>query len=91
MHSFKRIYQYTHSNQYWTKDCKDRIIKYVKPLYDQYLNTYKKNYGGKNLKDKEKRGCDYIKFEIIDNRDQGPKKDTETKKLMKYKNHYGLK
>ena len=25
-----------------TKDRKDRIMKYVKPLYDEYFNVYKK-------------------------------------------------
>ena len=27
-----------------TEDHKDRITKYVKPLYDEYFNAYKKNY-----------------------------------------------
>ena len=66
-----------------TKDRKDRIMKYVKPLYDEYFNAYKKNYDSE-VKDKEKRGRDYKHFEIIDNGDQGPKstkkEETETKK-----------
>ena len=31
-----------------TKDCKDRILSYVKPLYDKYFDAYKKNYDSKN-------------------------------------------
>ena len=27
-----------------TKDRKDRIMKYVKPLYDEYFNVYKKKF-----------------------------------------------
>ena len=73
-----------------TKDRKDRIMKYVKPLYAECLNAYKKNYDRKNVKDKEKGERDYKQFEIIDNRNQKPestkKKETEIKI-----NHYGLK
>ena len=42
-----------------TKDCKDRILSYVKPLYDKYFDAYKKNYDSKKLADEEKRNCDY--------------------------------
>ena len=49
-----------------TKDRKDRIIKYVKPLYDQYFNVYNKNYDNTELTDKDKRKYDYKQFEIID-------------------------
>ena len=68
----------------------------VKQLYNKYLNTYKKkNYDSEKVKDKEKRGRDYKKFEIIDNGDQEPKstkkkRDHDKKNLMEYKNHYWL-
>ena len=55
-----------------TKDHKDRIMKYVKPLYNEYFNAHKKNYD-KEVKDEEKRGRDYKQFEIIGNRPQGQK------------------
>ena len=49
-----------------------------------YFDAYKKNYDSEKVKDKEKRGRDYKRFEIIYNRDQGPKstkkEETETKK-----------
>ena len=57
-----------------TNDREDRIIKYVKPLFDENFNAYKRNYDSKNIKDEEKRGRDYKTFEIIDNRDQLKKK-----------------
>ena len=55
----------------------------------------KRNYNSTNVRKEEKRGRDYKRFEIINNRGQEPKsikkEDTETRKtLMKYKNHYGL-
>ena len=50
------------------KDRKDRIMKYVKPLCDEYFNDYKKNYDSE-VKDEEKRACDYKQFEVIDNGD----------------------
>ena len=60
-------------------------MSYVKPLYDKYFDTYKKNYDNKKLTGEEKRKYDYKQFEIIDNRDQGrkltKKEETETKKL----------
>ena len=60
-------------------------MSYVKPFYNKYLDAYKKIYDIKNVKDEEKRGLDYRRFEIIDNRDQGPKStkkgETETKKI----------
>ena len=67
-----------------TKDHKNRILSYVKPLYNKYFDTYKKNYDSQKVKDEEKIGRDYKRFEKIDNRDQGPKstkkEETETKK-----------
>ena len=57
-----------------TKDRKYRIIKYVKRLYNEYFNAYKRNYNSKNIKDEEKRWRDYKNFEIIGNRDQLKKK-----------------
>ena len=53
-----------------TKDRKDRILSYVKPLYDKYLDAYKKNYDSEKVKDEEKRGRDYKRFEIIDKKKQ---------------------
>ena len=38
-----------------TKDRKDRIMKYVKPLCDEYFNACKKNYDSKNVKDEKKK------------------------------------
>ena len=67
-----------------TNDRKNRILSYVKPLYNKYLNAYKNNYNNKKVKYDEKRGRDYKQFQIIYNRDQGPKstkdEDTEAKK-----------
>ena len=53
-----------------TKDRKDRIMKHVKPLYDEYFNAQKKNYDSEKVKDEEKRGRDYKQFEIIDKKKQ---------------------
>ena len=65
-------------------DRKNRILSYVIPLYDKYLDAYKKNYDSKGVKEEEKRGRDYKRFEIIYNRNQGPKstkkEESETKK-----------
>ena len=50
------------------------------------INTWMltKNYDSERVKEKEKRGCDYKRFEIIYNKDEGPKltkrEKTETKK-----------
>ena len=52
-----------------TKDCKDRIMNNVKPIYDEYFSTYKKNYDSE-VKDKEKRGHDYKQFKIIGKKKQ---------------------
>ena len=38
-----------------TKGRKDRILSYVKPLYDKYFDAYKKNYNNKKLTDEEKK------------------------------------
>ena len=53
-----------------TKDCKDKILSYVEPLYNNYSDAYKKNYNNKELTDEEKRKYDYKQFEIIYNKDQ---------------------
>ena len=53
-----------------TNDRKNRILSYVKPLYDKYLDAYKKNYDSEKVKDEEKRGRDYKQFEIIDKKKQ---------------------
>ena len=39
------------------------------PLYNKYLNIYKKNYDSE-VKDEEKRGRDYKQFEMIDKKRQ---------------------
>ena len=70
-------------------------MSYAEPLYNEYLNAYKKNYDSE-VKDKEKRERDYKQFKIIDNGDQGPKatkkrRDRDKKTLMKYKNYHGIK
>ena len=81
LNAFINIHEATTTEK---KDRKDRIMKNVKQLYNKYFDTYKKNYDSEKVKDKEKRGCDYKKFEIIDNGDQEPKstqkEETETKK-----------
>ena len=69
-----------------TENRKTRIMNNVNQLYNKYLETYNKNYDNENVKDEEKRGRDYKQFEIIDNRDEGPKstkkEETETKKTI---------
>ena len=65
-----------------TKDRKNRILSYVKPLYNNYLYVNKKNYDNKKLTDKDKREYDYKQFEIIDNRDQGLE-STKTDEIQK--------
>ena len=52
------------------KDCKNRIMKNVKQLYNKYFSTYKKNYYSEKVKDEEKRGRNYKHFEIIDKKEQ---------------------
>ena len=42
-----------------TKDCKDKIMNNVKPLYDNYFDACKKNYNNKELTDEDKRKYDY--------------------------------
>ena len=53
-----------------TNDRKNRILSYVKPLYNKYLDAYKKNYDSEKIKVEEKRGRDYKRFEIIDKKKQ---------------------
>ena len=66
------------------KDRKNRIMNTIKQIYNKYLNIYKKIYDSEKVKDEEKRGHDYNRFEIIDNGDQEPKltikEEVETKK-----------
>ena len=67
-----------------TKDRKDRIMKNNKQLYNKYFDTYKKTYDSKKVKGKEKRGCDYQQFEIIDKKKQKSKwTEEKTKKNAK--------
>ena len=61
------------------KDCKNRILSYVKPLYNNYLDAYKKNYD-KELTNKDKRKYDYKKFELIDKNKQ---KSEQTEEKIK--------
>ena len=56
LNSFIHIYKTTIDE---TNDRKNRILSYVKPLYDKYFDAYKKNYNSEGLKDEEKRGRDY--------------------------------
>ena len=36
------------------KDCKEKILSYIRLLYDKYLGAYKKNYDSEKVKDEEK-------------------------------------
>ena len=67
-----------------TNDRKSRILSYLMPLYNKYLDTYKKNYDSNNVKDEKKIRLDYKRLQTIDNRDQGPKstkkEEAKTKK-----------
>ena len=69
-----------------TNNRKNIILSYVKPLYNNYLDVYKRNYDNKKLTDEDKINYDYKQFEIIDNRDQGlkstPKKTDEIQKPL---------
>ena len=38
-----------------TKDRENRILSYVKPLYDKYFDAYKKSYDSKKLTVEEKK------------------------------------
>ena len=44
-----------HKTTIETNDRKNRILSYVKPLYDKYFDAYKKNYNSEKIKDEEKR------------------------------------
>ena len=66
-----------------TNDCKNRILSHVKPLYDNYFDTYEKNYDNKKLTDEDKREYDYKQFEIIDEKKQKSEQtDEEIKREM---------
>ena len=77
-----------------TKNRKKTVMKEFVQIYDYYFDLYKKSYNSKKVKDEEKRGLDYKQFEIIDNGAQEPnstkKRRDQDKKMMEYKNHYGL-
>ena len=64
-----------------TNDHKNRILSYVKPLYDKYFDAYKKNYNSEGLKDEEKRGRDYKGFEMIDKKRQKSEQTEEKTKI----------
>ena len=53
-----------------TKDRKNKILSYVKPLYKNYFDAYKKNCNNKELTDQDKRKYDYKQFEIINEKKQ---------------------
>ena len=53
-----------------TNNGKNKTLSYVKPLYNNYLDVYKKNYNSEKVKDEEKRRRDYKNFEIIDKEKQ---------------------
>ena len=66
-----------------TNDRKNRILSYVKPLYNNYLGAYKKSYDNKELTDEDKRKYDYKQFEIIDEKKQKSERTEEkTKTIM---------
>ena len=66
-----------------TKDRKDKILSYVVPVYNNYLNAYKKNYDDKDLTDENKKKYDYKQFEIIYNRDQRLKSSKKTDEIQR--------
>ena len=61
-------------------------MSHVSPIYNNYLDAYKKNCNNKELTGEDKIKYDYKQFEIIDNRDQRlkspPKKTDEIQKLL---------
>ena len=67
-----------------TKNCKNRLMKNVNQLHNEYFDTYKKNCDSEKVKDEENRGRDCKQLESMDNEDQEPKstkkEETETKK-----------
>ena len=66
------------------KNQNNRVLNNVNQLCNDYFDLYKKNYDNANVRNGEKRGCDYKQFKIIYNRDQEPKstkkEGTKTKK-----------
>ena len=62
-----------------TNDHKNRILSYVKPLYNKQLGTSKKNYDSEKVKDEEKRERDYKRFEIIDKKKQSEQTEEKTR------------
>ena len=58
-------------------------MSYLKPLYNNYFDAYKKNYDNKELTDEDKKKYDYKQFEIIDSRDQGLKSTKKTDEIQK--------
>ena len=66
-----------------TKDHKDKILSYVVPVYNNYLNAYKKNYDDKDLTGEDKKKYDYKQFEIIYNRDQRLKSSKKTDEIQR--------
>ena len=63
-----------------TEDRKSRILSYVKPLYNDYLDVYKKSFDNKKLTDEDKREYDYKQFEIIDEK---KRKSEQTEEKIK--------
>ena len=74
-----------------TKDYKDRILSHAKPLYNKYLDAYKKNYDREKVKKEEKREHDYKQFQIIDKKKNENQSGLKKKLREKCKSYYGLK
>ena len=75
-----------------TNDGKNRILSHVKPLYNNYFDTYKRNYDDKTLTaDEDKRNYDYKRFELIDKNKQKLEQTEKNIERQKCKYHYRLK
>ena len=68
MHSLKHEASFTE-----TKNQNNKILNNVNQLCNDYFDLYKKNCDNANVRNEEKRGCDYKQFKMIYNRDQEPK------------------
>ena len=73
-----------------TKDRKNRIMNNVKQLYNEYSDTYKKNYDSEKLNEGDENfflTLTSLKYLARKKNQSGQKK----KLREKYKDHYGLK
>ena len=66
-----------------TEDRINRILSYVKPIYNNYLDAYKKNYDNKKLTDEDKIKHDYKQFQIINDRNQELKSTKKADEIQK--------